>query len=571
MTNSYITDIVETTAASTDAFQMEGSFDTLFLASTGSLIALGASSFALDLNNSAQSATLDGTVYSALDSAVVEGGLGLATIVVNGQVESAGGYGIAAYGANDSITVNGLVGTTNFQSGNTFDDAIYAASTTGLGNVTIFVNGEADSTYGNAIFATDNNSVIVVDGTAQGANGIVTSGNADIIRIDGNVEGTTVTQGGYGDGLGVSISGQNTSVDIGAKGDAYGITYGLEVTGISDIVKNSGHISGELFGFFANGSQYLALTNDGAISGIELINATGGEIQNVGLISCETGNPAISLTSSESTIENSGLVHGGLFVDPNSTVYFTNSGAWDGQIQIVSPSNNLNNTGTITGGVNFGSSENPIIGETVDNDGTIKDGLVLNSSSGSQLTNSGTIDAGPSHVAVVVGTGSTFTNSGFINGNVTEGTQISTNGGTWTNTGTIHGNVSFNNFSTGSYTFDNSAGVVTGTITAGGGADTFLMGQGNNTYFAGPGQDTFVFAPTFGHDVISGFIVPGGAGVHDVLSLSLQDFANLTALEADMTNVGNNVLITLNSGSSILIDHTTVSTLEHHTADFIFS
>jgi hypothetical protein len=565
MTSTYINTIVETNAASADAFQMAGGYDTLFLASTGSLIALGASSVGLDLNGGGESATLDGTVYSAQDSAVVEGGLGLATIVVNGEVESAGGYGIAAYGSDDSIIVNGLVGTTNGQSGSTFVDAVYATNP----DDTIAVNGEAESAYGNAINAGGNNNVIVVDGSAKGANGLNAAGNMDTIRIDGSVDGAAVV---VGDGIGVTISGSNTAVDIGTKGDVYGMAFGLEVAGISDDVKNSGHISGQQFGFYANGSQYLALVNDGAISGIDLNNAIGSQIENVGLISYEVGNTAITLASaSDTAVENSGTVHGGLFADSNSNAYITNSGSWNGQIQIVSSSNGLTNTGIITGGVNFGASEIPVVSETVDNDGTIRNGVYLNSSNYSQLTNSGTIDAGASHVAVIVGTGSIFYNSGTINGNVTEGMVTSSNGGTWTNTGTIHGNVSFNNLSTGSYTFDNSQGVVTGSITAGGGADTFLMGQGNNTYNAGPGQDTFVFGPAFGHDTIYSFIVPGGTGIHDVLSFSLQDFANLAALEADMSTVGNNVLITLNSTSSILVEHTTISTLEHHTADFIFS
>jgi len=567
MTNSYITDIVETTAASTDAFQMNGGYDTLFLASTGSLIALGASSVGLDMNGGGESATLDGTVYSAQASALIEGGLGLATIVVNGEVESAGGYGIAALGGNDSITVNGLVGTTNGQSGNSFVDAIYATNL----DDTIAVNGEAESAYGNAVNAGGNNNVIVVDGSAKGAIGINAAGNSDVIRIDGSVDGAAVVEGA---GLGVSISGQDTSVDIGTKGDVYGANSGVEVTGIGDSVKSSGHISGGQFGIYTNGSQYLALTNDGAVSGIYLNNAVGTQIQNVGLVSHETGNTAISLTSaSDTTVENSGTVHGSLFADANSNAYITNSGSWDGQIQIVSSSNSLTNTGTIAGGVNFGAGEISVVSETVDNDGTIRNGVDLYSSNYSELTNSGTIDAGVTHTAVIVGTGSTFFNSGTINGNVVEGMVTSSNGGTWTNTGTIHGNVGFNNFSTGSYTFDNSEGVVTGSITAGGGADTFLMGQGNNTYNAGPGQDTFVFGPAFGHDTISGFIVPGGSGVHDVLSLSPQDFANLTALEADMTQVGTTtaVVITDAAGGTITIEHTTISTLEHHAADFIFS
>jgi hypothetical protein len=312
----------------------------------------------------------------------------------------------------------------------------------------------------------------------------------------------------------------------------------------------------------------MSLVNDGAISGVQVFGSSvNALINNAGSISPESGTVAIAFANgSGGGVINSGTVHGYMTVDPTSTVQVDNSGMWHGGLQFASSGDDVFNTGTIVYGLEFGSTELTVTNEYINNDGTIKNGIILNSTAYSTLDNSSTIDGG-----VLMGTGSNFDNSGTIHGNVAEGTLRSESGGTWINTGTIEGNVSFNSLSTGSYTFDNSAGVVTGSVTAGGGADTFDIGTGNNTYYAGTGKDTFDFGVNFGHDVIYNFV--NGTPNHDIIGISLQDFANIAAVEAAMTQVGTNtaVVITDSAGGTITIEHTTIATLEAHTNIFLLS
>jgi serralysin len=150
------------------------------------------------------------------------------------------------------------------------------------------------------------------------------------------------------------------------------------------------------------------------------------------------------------------------------------------------------------------------------------------------LTNTGKITGS----VTFEGTGDALTNGGDIHGNVTMGTTD-----TFTNTGTIHGNVVLG---TGDI-FNSSAGEITGTVTA-------------------AASDTFDFSGSFGHNTISGFVATSTS--HDVISFSSNDFANYAAVQADMTQVGADVVINLDSGDSIVLLNQTLSHLVSH--DFAF-
>ena len=508
MTNTYINTTVETTAVGVDTFDMTGTNDTLFLAGTGSLVALGSGSIGLQMAGQDEFATIDGTVYSAEgDGVFMFGGYG-SSLIVNGEVSS-GIEGIEVSEDADMVIANGAVN----------------------GNAGIYLEGQGDS--------------VAVDGSVSGADvGIAANGYGDIIHVNGSVE--AASEGGA---VGIELdSSQAEQIDISAKGDVFGATDGIYVQQSSgDTIKNGGHVSGYTEGVDITGSSTLTLTNDGTISGIALNDSTDIAIRNSGLISTETGPVAIGLTnqSADVTIENSGTVHGNLSVDSASDqLSVQNAGNWNGQLDIGTVSSSVTNTGSISGGISFGSATISSTGNAVDNDGTIHDGVSF----------SGT--GGPA-------SGDTLVNAGSIFGAVSMGVNE-----TLTNAGTIHGNVYFAtaNPTPSSDVFDNSNGIVIGTVNGGSGNDTFIVGLGSNTYNLGGVGDHFYFDASFGNDVISGFKT--GAG-HDTIAFSGVDFTSFAELQTHMTQVGANTVITLEPGSTIELTHTTIAHLV--AADFIFT
>lgn len=480
MTNTYINTTVEVDLTGFDAFDMNGNYDTLFVASSGSLVALGPASNGLDLLGGNENATIDGTVYSAQGDGIDELGSGNSTITVNGEVESAEGNGIVTLDPNDIVIVNGFV------------DA-----------------GGADG-----IALGGSSSTLTVDGSVKGfGNGISDYGNDTVIRIDGSVEGLNTASG-----QGVLLNDQDQTADIGVKGTVFGATTGLGVAGAGDTVNNSGHISGEI-GVFANGSQGFDLINSGEINGVALASATA------------------------TWIDNSGSVRGNLTIDVASNAAVQNSGIWNGQFDIESSGNTVTNLGSITKGIDFGSEVFSTSSNMVTNDGTIHGGISFDAAYG-------------------VRGNDTLTNSGTIYGGVTMSL-----GDTLVNTGTIHGNVSFatENGNQSSDVFDNSNGIVVGSINGGSSNDTFIIGQGSNTYNPSGISDHFDFGTAFGNDIINGFKT--GAN-HDTITFSGGDFTSFAELQTHMTQVGANTVITLDPGSTIELMHTTIVHLV--AADFVF-
>jgi len=380
-----------------------------------------------------------------------------------------------------------------------------------------------------------NEDIINVNGSVTGGlDGIDAAGTGDSLHINGSVVGN------YGNGVDI---GSSTLV-IGGKGDVFGVVYGVYADGNSADIQNSGHLSGGSFGFAVYAATGVSLTNDGSVTGVEIIDDSSTSIDNSGLISLLSGPVAIGLQNSTDVfIENSGTVHGNLTVDTASSVTVQNFGNWHGQFEIESSSNSVFNTGTISNGILFGTFSNSTTGNSVVNDGTIHGGIAFN-----------TVGGTPG--------GDTLINSGTIYGAV----HMSTNE-TLTNTGTIHGNVYFTSGTTidSGDTFDNSNGIVLGTVNGGGGTDTFIIGLGSNTYNPGGGTDHFDFGAGFGNDIIDNFKTGTG---HDYISFSGGDFSSFTELQTHMTQVGGNTIITLESGSTIELHALTMTHLS--SADFIF-
>jgi Ca2+-binding RTX toxin-like protein len=124
----------------------------------------------------------------------------------------------------------------------------------------------------------------------------------------------------------------------------------------------------------------------------------------------------------------------------------------------------------------------------------------------------------------------------------------------------------FDNHITGS----DNANVLSGGI----GRDVLEGGRGGDVLTAGRDSDVFAFKAHFGHDVITDFAVTHSYSAigpdHDVLELDLSIFANATALFAHSLDTAQGVLVTADTGDSVLLEHTTLTQLQAHPEDFHF-
>lgn len=93
-------------------------------------------------------------------------------------------------------------------------------------------------------------------------------------------------------------------------------------------------------------------------------------------------------------------------------------------------------------------------------------------------------------------------------------------------------------------------------------ADTLNGGTGNDTVSGGDGADRFIFDGTFGKDVVTDF------AANDVIQLDDAQFANFAAVQAAATQVGADVVITLNASNTITLQNVALASL--NAGDFLF-
>jgi Ca2+-binding RTX toxin-like protein len=93
------------------------------------------------------------------------------------------------------------------------------------------------------------------------------------------------------------------------------------------------------------------------------------------------------------------------------------------------------------------------------------------------------------------------------------------------------------------------------------GNDTLDGGAGDDTLTGGAGNDTFVFTAGSGHDTVTDF-TPG----HDVLQFHDGQFANADAALAAATQVGPDVVITIDAQNSVVLHNANLADL--HASDF---
>ena len=113
----------------------------------------------------------------------------------------------------------------------------------------------------------------------------------------------------------------------------------------------------------------------------------------------------------------------------------------------------------------------------------------------------------------------------------------------------------------GNDTLDGGSG--NNTLSGGNGNDILIVGTGNNTLTGGNGNDTFVFGPSlFGNNTVTDF----GDG-NDRIAFD-DVFTNFAAVQAAMSQVGADTVISLGAGHEITLQNINVSSL--NSGDFLF-
>ena len=115
------------------------------------------------------------------------------------------------------------------------------------------------------------------------------------------------------------------------------------------------------------------------------------------------------------------------------------------------------------------------------------------------------------------------------------------------------------------------ANVLTGngsanTLSGQGGTDRLTGQAGNDTLTGGGAKDVFVFGPGFGRDVVADFAANGGSS--DQIEFSTSVFANFSAVQAAMAQVGANVVITYDANNTITLNNVSFARLD--ASDFLF-
>jgi serralysin len=98
------------------------------------------------------------------------------------------------------------------------------------------------------------------------------------------------------------------------------------------------------------------------------------------------------------------------------------------------------------------------------------------------------------------------------------------------------------------------------------GSDTLSGGAGDDILTGGKGNDRFIFDAGFGHDTITDF--EGGSKVGDVIQMSRTVFVNLEQLLAASQQVGDDVVVTADTGNTLTLEHAQLGAL--HANDFNF-
>jgi len=519
---------------------------------------------------------IDGTVQGnaiGMNLTDYQGDTGGATIAIasTGSVSGGGSEAILADTSSTVIVNHGLIGSpeiaiaaggvntnTTITNTGTIDGEVQLEQD---GTSVVTSTGIIDSTYDYGIYANGGTSAtLTINGTVTGSDaGIYAAGTSTslvegpqgmITGLDGVVfagmETATVDGSIVGSQDGLDLYASTSTITIGDTGSLSGASgAGLNISGDSDHIENAGTIKGStgVLANYDNASFAIQLTNTGTIlDGVVFAESSNDSVSNAG--GKIGGGVSLGLTD---TLDNAdGTIGGGVIMNAGDTL--TNSGAIGGGIQ-ANGGETIANSGTITGGF----LELSAISDTIDNMGKFM-GYI--SAGAAYLTNSGAM-----HGTIYFADQSTLDNTGTITGTV----QFAGSDNTLVNDGTIHGTV----YLGAGDSFTNN-GAIHGFVVAA--ADDQLdMGTGTVTSPIGAAaSDVFQFNGSFGEYQISGFT--GFVGHHttcDFIDFASDDFANYTALQSHMAQVGADVVITLDATDDIVLLGTKLANLSTH--DFLFS
>jgi Ca2+-binding RTX toxin-like protein len=111
-------------------------------------------------------------------------------------------------------------------------------------------------------------------------------------------------------------------------------------------------------------------------------------------------------------------------------------------------------------------------------------------------------------------------------------------------------------------------------LSGGIGLDVLEGGRGDDILTGGRDSDTFVFKPNFGHDTVADFKAAQSFSTigpdHDVLLFDHSIFADAASLFAHSLDTADGVLVTADTGDSVLLKDTTLGKLQAHPEDFHF-
>jgi Hint domain-containing protein len=500
------TTVINTYATTTA--DLSGNGNDLLVTSSGSIV-IPAGADGVDSTGDDQGITIDGLVYSSADAVVISGTS--TTLFVGGEVQGGDTGVFVDEGTGDFVNV-GSQGQIDGVSG-------------GFGVYFVGDNAATSDSLNNAGDISTSFTAVEVD--AGGDDLIINSGQisgTDGILFQNNVATETVENSGTIEGGSASTASAITSYDSSAGVNV--VNSGLLTDGSTNAI---GTAEALLF-FNDDPGSKSTIDNTGTIIGLGYV---------------------IQSTLDALTISNSGTIDGGLYAENSAEV--DNSALWQGPLVFFDSENTLTNSqsGTLEGAINFDGD-----GDTVDNAGNV-DGAITLQAGNDQFTNAGAIDGAVTFTGA--GITNTFTNTGSITGDFT----FSGADSTLTNDGHIYGNVTLADPDT-----LNNTGIIDGNVTLGAG-DTFGDSQGGAV--TGPitasSSNLFEFSGHFGNETIANFT--GGAGsTHDTIQFAADDFASFMAVQNAMSQVGPDVVITLDSTDSITLENVTLSNLV--SADFQF-
>jgi Ca2+-binding RTX toxin-like protein len=155
-----------------------------------------------------------------------------------------------------------------------------------------------------------------------------------------------------------------------------------------------------------------------------------------------------------------------------------------------------------------------------------------------------------------------WTSASYHMSNNVERMMLNETGGAINGYGNGQDNVIFGN------EFDNIIGGQGGndSLWGYGGNDKLIGGLGNDHLGGGNGNDTFKFSVNFGADTIADFKANGDA---DVIEIDAQLFANFDAIQAHLTQNGDDAVITWSAGHTITLQDVNAASLQASDFNFV--